>query len=294
MTKEKPKLKTIISAAILVMLAVLLVIVARKNALSQEKPEPSEPNEHEGMVQVYDGSEYIWITPAKSIGLSKLGADKFTQDSYGRPIYTGSDFVALRGVDVSDYQPNIDWQAVYDSGVRFAIIRAGGRYYGKAGGLFTDDDIRRNLEGAKKAGLMVGVYFFSQAVNESEAKEEAELALELIGDTELDLPVYFDWEKIYNDTARTDDVNGKTMTDCAIEFCRTIEKSGYKAGVYLYPYIAYHGYELGRLADYDLWYAAPGGAPNFYYELDVWQCSFEGEVPGIWGPCDTDMIFLEK
>lgn len=291
MQKEKTKLKKIPTLILLCALMLLLAFVIRKNINAQDAP---PPDEHAGMVQVYDGSEYIWITPDERLEKSKLSPDKFTQDSNGRPIYTGDDYVALRGVDVSDYQPNIDWQKVYDSGVRFAIIRAGGRYYGTKGALFTDDDLKKNLEEAKKAGLMVGVYFFSQAVNVKEAEEEAKLTLKLIGDVELDLPIYFDWEIISDDTARTDDVDGKTLTDCALAFCKTVEKAGFTAGVYLYGHLAYHGYELSRISDYSLWYADPGHSPTFYYAADIWQCSFSGEVPGIWGTCDTDVLFLEK
>ena len=81
---------------------------------------------------------------------------------------------------MSSYQGDIDWQQVYDSGVRFAVVRAGGMYYG-SGELYTDDNFIKNIEGARAAGLRVGAYFFSQAITEAEAKAEASFVLELLG-----------------------------------------------------------------------------------------------------------------
>ena len=209
-------------------------------------------------------------------------------------IYTGSDHDAVYGIDVSEYQGDIDWQQVYDSGVRFALIRVGGRGYGSSGETFIDGHFEKNIEGAHEAGLKVGVYFFSQAVTVDEARQEAELVIEALGGFKPQLPVFFDWEYIRDDEARTDGVSGAELTELALTFCKTVEKAGLDAGVYLYPDVAYNSYTLRSICGYTLWYAYPAHSPEFYYAHDYWQYSFEGTVPGIDARCDLDMMFIEK
>ena len=179
---------------------------------------------------------------------------------------------------------------MYDSGVRFAVMRVGGRYYG-SGELYSDDRFIENLEEARAAGLRVGAYFFSQAISIEEAREEARYALELIGDRELDLPVFFDWERVVDSDARTHTLDNETLTECAVAFCEEMKAAGFGPGVYVYNDTGYHGYDLSRLQDYMLWCAGVGSYPYFYYAHTVWQYSFRGSVPGINGDCDLNMMF---
>ena len=115
---------------------------------------------------------------------------------------------ALQGVDVSVYQGEIDWQAVADAGVDFAIIRVGYRGYSQ-GAIQPDTNFQKNMEGALKAGLDVGVYFFSQATTVREAEEEADYVLEAIRNYPVTYPVVFDWEFIDGQQARTDEIDGE-------------------------------------------------------------------------------------
>lgn len=285
--KKKDSLKTVqlILLAVAVTVLVVLVVKAYEHTMSIR----NDP--HYGQVEVFNGEDYIWITPEQGMEINSFKAEDFTTDSDGRPVYTGTEYKAMTGIDVSQYQGDIDWQQVYDSGVRFAIIRAGGRYYGEKGEMYTDDNFEANLEGAKSAGLKVGVYFFSQATSVEEAQEEARYTLELIGDTKLDMPVFCDWERVADPDARTNAVDGATMTDCAAAFCETIEQAGFKAGVYVYPSTGYYGYELSRLKDYTLWCVSIGSHPFFYYAHTLWQYSYEGTVPSIDAKCDMNMLF---
>ena len=275
----------VLAAAVLAVLSVSSGVLGRILG-----PAPSKPEN----VQIFDGTGYIWITPDSRLNKSTLSVGDFTQDANGEQTYIGEAFEVRKGVDVSEYQGEIDWAAVRESGVSFAILRAGGRYYGSEGELFTDESFKRNLEGARSAGLDVGVYFFSQAINAEEARVEAELVIEQLGGALPELPVFFDWETIGTESARTDSVDGDTATDCAIAFCERIESAGLKSGVYLYDHTAYHVFELGRFAGRTLWYAAQDRYPTFYYEHGLWQYHFSGTVPGIDAPCDLNMMFVKK
>ena len=272
----------------MILIAALLLGVYAIVQSRQRAGQESDP--HHGMVEVFNGDEYVWIRPQEGVPVNELEKDDFINDAEGNITYTGREYKASRGVDVSSYQGDIDWQQVYDSGVRFAIIRAGGMYYG-SGELYTDDNFIKNLEGAKAAGLRVGAYFFSQAITADEAVGEASFVLGLLDGRGLDLPVFFDWERISTDTARTDGLDNETLTACALAFCETIEDAGYDAGVYIYNDTGYYGYDLAQLQDYTLWCAGIGSYPYFYYAHDLWQYSFRGSVPGISTDCDLDMMF---
>ncbi|MGI5962970.1 MAG: GH25 family lysozyme [Lawsonibacter sp.] len=163
----------------------------------------------------------------KGVPVNEYHPEGFALDDKGRVQYTWDGRQAKTGIDVSFYQKEIDWQAVADDGVDFAIIRLGYRGYTE-GGLRTDSQFEANLQGALDAGIETGVYFFSQAITPQEAEEEAEFVLQQLAQRPLAYPVVFDWEFITpGEQARTDMMDGDTLTQCALAFCRTIEAAGY-------------------------------------------------------------------
>ena len=248
---------------------------------------------HAGMVCVSDGrGGEMWVALYDNIPASSFTADQF--HSEGTYIdYNGTQYKALRGIDVSEHQGVIDWQKVHEDGVEFAIIRAGYRGYSE-GKLFEDACFKTNIEAAKAAGLKVGIYFFSQAVNTQEATEEAEYLINSIKGYDIDLPVFFDWEQVAGvGQTRVDNVDGTTITDCALAFCSTVETVGYEAGVYFYRSLGYYDYELNRLTNLVFWVGAPGESPDFYYKHTMWQYSYTGTVNGIEGGTDLNLLFEE-
>lgn len=287
-TKRKPKIRIRPLYIIIALAALLLAVYAVVQHFDRRAEIGNDP--HYGMVEVFNGESYVWIVPEEDVPKNTFEKDDFAADPEGNLTYVGGEYKASRGVDVSQFQGDIDWQAVYDSGVRFAVLRAGGRYYG-SGELYSDDKFLENLEGARSAGLRVGAYFFSQAISVEEAREEARYVLELIGDRELDLPVFFDWERVVDSDARTHALDNETLTECAVTFCEEMKAAGFGPGVYVYNDTGYHGYDLSRLQDYMLWCAGVGSYPYFYYAHTVWQYSFRGAVPGINGDCDLNMMF---
>lgn len=272
------------------MILIAALLLAGYALVQSRRQAARETDPYYGMVEVFNGDDYVWITPQDGVALNDLDKSEFINDASGNLTYTGREYKASRGVDVSSYQGDIDWQQVYDSGVRFAIVRAGGMYYG-SGELYTDDNFIKNIEGAKAAGLRVGAYFFSQAISEDEAEAEAKFVLDLLGDRKLDLPVFFDWERISGDTARTDGLDNETLTACAVRFCQTIESAGFNAGVYIYNDTGYYGYDLAQLENYTFWCVGISTYPCFYYAHEFWQYSFKGTVPGINADCDLNMMF---
>lgn len=217
----------------------------------------------------------------------------FLTDSKGyKYYYEDGELCSYVGIDVSGHNGVIDWQAVKAAGVDFAMLRIGGRGYGEEGVMYEDTYFRNNLKGAKAAGIMVGAYFFSQAVTPEEAKEEAEYAISILGGASLDYPLAFDWEIIESaENARTDKISPDVLTQCARAFCDTVKKSGYTPALYTGSQLAYYKYDLAQLSDVDIWYAYYNDTPDFYYNYMIWQYSSTGQVDGIQGSVDLNICF---
>ena len=193
-----------------------------------------------------------------------------------------------RGIDVSKFQGSIDWNAVKADGITFAIIRCGYRGYG-SGALVEDSTYRANIRGAINAGLKVGVYFYSQAVNEAEAVEEASMVLSLVGGYSLPLGVYYDTEKVAGDSGRADGISAAQRTACAVAFCETIRNAGYRAGVYSYAGWFYNSLNFANISKYNIWIAQYRDTLNSSYKYNTWQYTGSGRVNGISKPVDRNI-----
>lgn len=194
------------------------------------------------------------------------------------------------GIDVSKYQKEIDWDVVAAEGVEFAIIRCGYRGM-QTGALVEDPYFKANLEGAKKAGIKVGVYFFSQATNAVEAVEEASMCIELLDGAELDYPIFIDTEG-GGGTARADVIDADTRTLVCKYFCKTIKNEGYTPGVYSGRWYYYNKVHAAELEEYTIWLAEYRDTPLYENRYDMWQYTSKGAVAGIEGYVDLNVSYL--
>lgn len=217
----------------------------------------------------------------------------FRTEENGRITYSGTDTTVRFGIDVSEHQGVIDWAAVAADGVEFAMIRCGWRGYGSTAGLNEDKYFRANIEGALAAGLDVGVYFFSQALTEAEAREEAAYTLELIAGYELTFPVVFDWEQVAVRGSRTLSPDWAAVTDCTEVFCDAVAAAGYTPMTYFNMSMAYLRLDLSRLQKYHGWLAWYHEVPEYRYEYRMWQYGALTTVAGVKGLCDVNLLFGE-
>ncbi|MBR5491049.1 MAG: glycoside hydrolase family 25 protein, partial [Oscillospiraceae bacterium] len=207
-----------------------------------------------------------------------------------RIYYDDSENIPRYGIDVSAYQGVIDWEKAKADGVEFAIIRLGYRGY-TAGAIQDDPNFEANIKGAIEAGVEVGIYFFSQAINTAEAIEEANYVLAKIEGYDVSWPVVFDWEPLYYYGSRTAKYSGKTVSDCAIAFMDTVMAAGYDTMMYYNKSLAYLHLDLERLESYDTWLAQYAvSAPDYIYAFDMWQYG-TAEIDGIEGPVDVNIAF---
>ncbi len=180
--------------------------------------------------------------------------------------------------------------AVKNSGVSFVIIRCG--YRGSStGALIEDPMFRSNIQGATKAGLKVGVYFFTQAVNEVEAVEEASMAVGLIKGYNISYPVFLDVES--SNGGRGDGINAATRTAVCRAFCQTVQNSGYKAGIYANKTWFTTHIDTPSLTGYKIWLAQYAAAPSYNRtKYDMWQYSSKGRISGISTDVDMNISYM--
>lgn len=205
----------------------------------------------------------------------------------------------LRGADISRYQGEVDWKALKESGIDFAILRIGFRGYGSAGTLNADDNFADNYREAVAAGLDTGVYFFSQATTPSEAREEADYVLELLEARKLALPVMFDYE-IATDASGNylgrlfeADLDGAEYAEVCLAFCRRIEDAGYTAGVYAGMSMLRGGVGDALAAEgYPVWLANWTIQTRYEGLFDYWQYTGNGRAAGIDGAVDLNLRYV--
>lgn len=193
-----------------------------------------------------------------------------------------------RGIDVSRYQTNIDWNAVAASGIEFAIIRVG--YRGSATGVLVEDPyFKKNIAGATKAGIKVGVYFFTQAVTEAEAVEEASMAMSLVSGYRLSYPIFIDTESATN--GRANGLSRTARTAVVKAFCQTVQNGGYRAGIYASKSWYNDQLSMSSLGGYYVWVAQYSSKCTYSGKYDMWQYSSKGSVPGITGNVDMNISY---
>ena len=192
------------------------------------------------------------------------------------------------GVDVSAFQGNVDWKRVAASGIRFAIVRLGYRGYG-SGKLVEDEYAQRNLDGAAEAGLQVGAYFFSQALNVDEVDEEIEFMLNVLGERYLDMPIILDWEIPTADARTAGKMDARSLTDLQLHFCREMTDRGYQPMVYFNWHQSEELYLLSEMEEYPFWLALYQDRMTYPWKVEMWQYSCTGRVPGIDGDVDLNV-----
>ena len=235
--------------------------------------------------QTIDGYTYFFDKNGNYVtGEQVIQGARYTFGSDGR-LSSGS---GTMGIDVSKHNGNIDWNAVRNSGVSFAIIRCG--YRGSATGVLVEDEkFRTNIKGAKAAGLKVGVYFFCQAVNEIEAVEEASMAVSLVSSYGLDMPIFLDVESA---GGRGDRISKEARTAVCRAFCQTVQNSGYSAGIYANKTWFNEKINVGSLTSYKIWLAQYASTPTYTTtRYDMWQYSSKGRINGISGDVDLDIRY---
>lgn len=235
--------------------------------------------------QTIDGSMYYFNEDHEAVtGIQTIGGTLYTFANDGMLQQGG----ATAGIDVSKWQGDIDWDAVKDAGIDFVIIRLG--YRGSSSGVLVEDSYyEQNIKGATAAGIKVGVYFFTQAITEAEAIEEASMCVELVSGYKLTYPIFIDTE---SSGGRADSLSVSARTKIIQAFCKTIASAGYKAGVYASKNWYENKLTASSLSSYYIWVAQYSTACTYTGTYHMWQHSSSGYINGISGRVDLDISYL--
>lgn len=261
------------------------------NWLFGSKDKEEEPAPAYSGWRTENGKTYYYAqdTNKKVTGLRSIDGKLYYFDANG----VKQDNVTF-GIDVSKYQSGLDWNKIKKSGVSFVIIRIGYRGYGAAGNLVKDPMFEEHFTNARNAGLKVGVYFFTQAVNEAEAQEEAEGCNWALNGRMLDYPIFYDTEASTapHGTGRADGLGVEDRTKCAIAFCERVKELGYKPGVYASTtwYRKRVNYNTLR-SRYTIW-NAHYGVSSSPIGCDMWQGTRTAHINGYSGELDANISYI--
>ncbi len=239
------------------------------------------------------GGTYVFANINHSLKMNTFSNGTFAKDSNNQITYSeNGKVVSHKVIDVSKYQTAIDFAKVKNAGVEYAMVRCGYRSYGS--GILTEDTSFNNYAAeALKNNIKIGSYFFSQAINVEEAKEEAEYVLNMIKPYQISGPVAIDVEEIFDDTYRQMHLSASQLTDVIITFCDRIKEAGYTPMIYSNLSSFIGNIELDRLENYEKWLAYYSDEPYFPYEMSMWQYTDSGSIDGITGNVDLNISFKE-
>lgn len=238
----------------------------------------------------YDSNHYVFVEIDESLPQANYTHDNLVANQGFMEYHQDGEVLSVKGIDVSAYQGDVDWEKVKESGVSFVMLRLGLRGY-ETGKLVLDDNFETNIQGALDAGLDVGVYFFTQAITDAEAREEAEFVCAALEPYQITYPVAIDVEDLYNERARSYGQSKESRTQCAITFMDCMKKAGYQTSIYGNLNTFTKLVDVNKLGDYEKWFAYYGDDIYYPYEINMWQYSDKGRVDGIEGDVDLNITF---
>lgn len=251
-------------------------------------------------IVVPDSGRYYFFDISPTLTKNTYKTENFTFPVYNEETkeYEGEasyqengEVVSHKGIDVSKFQGDINWNKVAGDGVEYAYIRLGYRGY-ESGKIVTDEKYEDNISGCNKAGIDTGVYFFTEAKTKAEGIEEAEYVLDEIEGYRIDLPIVIDVEQSASTAkSRTKDLTAEERTEVVIAFCERIKEAGYEPMIYGNLKSLMLMLDMEKLEDYDKWFAYYHYPVIFPYKYRIWQYSASGSVNGIKGDADLNIAF---
>lgn len=270
--------------------------MADKENIKDEKDteeKDKKDSEEDGRIQVThaDGTKE-WVDISRDISKNDYN---YSNLKYQKPVmnyYEEGKLVSKCGADISANQGEVDFAKLKKAGCDFVMLKIGARGY-SSGNIVLDANYKDNLKAAKKAGLEIGVYFCSQAVNKSEAREEADELMDAIADYSVKYPVAFVMENVENDMARIEALDVDDRTSIAKAFLDRVYDEGYTAMIYGDKEWLLTMVDMERLSDYEVWYAQDSKEPDYPYEFGMWQYASDASINGASGKVAMSMSFTD-
>lgn len=266
-----------------------------KELLEKEAEQAAEEDLSEGgtktMVTYPDGTEQ-WVMINSNIPRNTYDYTGLVLQDPIMRYYENGAKISYMGVDISDKQGTVDFEALKKSGVDFVMIEIASRGYA-TGQVTYDDQYYNNMQKATEAGLDIGVIFNSQAATEAEAEEEAQIMLDNIGDFNITYPIVFNMELVNNDTSRIQNFTKTQLTSITMSFCKKIAASGYTPMIKGNKFWLLRKIDLTLLSNYDIWLSMCEDIPDYPYQFAMWQYKTDGKINGIDGDANLDICFID-
>ena len=297
---DKKVLVAIIVTAAVMLITVAVIIASAIGAKSKN----NSPDDTDGQsTPIVDSDNTEPDLPDDAFGQGEIDPENADKDENGSDVSANelkSENGRSNGIDVSKWQGYLDWNAVKESGIEFAFIRIG--YRGENGNIYKDDNADYNIQQAQKAGLQIGVYFFSTAISPDEAKEEAEWTLNAIKGYSISYPVVYDCEGFKSSESRMHSVTAGERTANAVLFLNEVSKTGYDAMIYVARNDAFLHWTMNKIPEkYKVWIAQYSDVPypaqdkpDYPGRFDAWQYTNKGRVAGIDGNVDMVVCYFTK
>ncbi|MBD5520375.1 MAG: hypothetical protein HDR03_04005 [Lachnospiraceae bacterium] len=255
------------------------------------KEDPSTDGKHT-LVRSADGTEeWVLISP-----YLKKNTYDFTNlsESAGIRKYTeNGKKVSKIGVNISKHSGAVNFRSMKSAGIDYVMLRLGARGYG-TGQISLDDNFVENIEAAIEAGLDIGIYFYSQAISQEEATQEANFVIQNLEPykAHINYPVAFDMENVPNDNARIDGLARDDKTTITATFLSGVQAAGYIPMLYGNKEWLIKNIDLTKVQDYDVWLAEDDAIPDYPYLYTMWQYTTTGVVNGVTGDASINICFV--
>lgn len=264
--------------------------VEKTETKQTEADDPSTDGKHTLVIEDDGTEKWVAIHPY----ITKNEYD-YAGLVYRKPImsyYEEGKKVSYAGISISKYNEFVDYIKLKKAGVDFAMIRVGARGY-STGQITLDENFDKNMKDAIGAGLEVGVYFFSQAVSEEEAIDEAGVVLAAISDYDVNYPIAFAMDFIENDTSRVESLTREERTAAAGAFLSLLKEAGYNTALYADKEWLINKIDLTKLSDYDIWLAQEADVPDYPYQFTMWQYTDDARIDGMAENAELSVSFID-
>lgn len=257
----------------------------------EEIDDPATDGKHT-LVTLPDG-EAEWVLISPYLPKNTYDFTKMEEKAGLKHYMENGKEISYVGVDISKQTGSVNFAGLKAAGVDYVMIRVGGRGY-STGQITIDENFKENIEGAIAEGLDVGVYFYSQAINQDEAVQEANIVIQNLEPYRgrIKYPVALDMEFVVNDEARIDGLSRDDRTTISASFLGTIKAAGYVPMIYGDKEWLIKEIDIAKLQDYDVWLAQDADIPDYPYEYAMWQYTTTGTVNGITGDADLNICFI--
>ncbi len=252
-----------------------------------------EDLDKEGYITITDNSgKKTYYEIIKDIDKNDYDFENSFINENGFAVYKDSKRESIKGVDLSKYNGTVDFNKLKEAGIGFAMLRLGSRGYG-TGKIALDEKFVEYAQNAQLSGIQIGAYFYSQAINETEAMEEANYIVGAVSGFNVKYPIAIDIERVEGDDARTDKLTNEERTKIVKTFCDAVKGYGYKPIIYASKEMLVADLDLKELADYDVWLSDDKMPTDYPYRFSMWQFDKKGRIDGITGDIDLDISFLD-